>query len=349
MEQRPNYRNKYWKYSQQYRNLRNGSIINGGANESNPPILDYITDQFVTTLIGSTPISHLPPNQARDVLNKIQADTSYLNIVDIESFAIDVDDMKTQIKIFRPKNNKNTLPVVFYVHGGGWILGSAQTHGRLVSEFATKIPAAIVFIEYALAPEKKYPTQLNQCMQSIEYVIKNHTKYNLDISKIIIAGDSVGGNMTTVLVSQIIQRDKFKIAYQVLMYPVTEAKMDTQSYSKFKDGPWLTLESMKWFYNAYEPNINKRQIPEISPLNLNFKVLAKMPPTLIVFGENDVLCNDAELYAQKLMKIGIQVIAMKVLGTIHDFLMLDPLKDSPPVIGAMTLIIGKVKEVLYGK
>jgi acetyl esterase len=349
MEQRPNYRNKYLKYSQQYKNLRNGSILNGGTSESNPPILDYVTDQFMTTLIGSTPTSHLLPDQARDVLNKVQSDTSYLNIVDIESFTIDVDDIKTQIKIFRPKNNKNTLPVIFYVHGGGWILGSAQTHGRLVSEFATKISAAIVFIEYALAPEKKYPTQLNQCMQSIEHVIKNYIKYNLDISKIIIAGDSVGGGMATVLVSQIIEQNKFKIAYQVLMYPVTEAKMNTQSYEKFKDGPWLTLESMKWFFDAYEPDIKKRENPNISPLNTDFKVLAKMPPTLIVFGENDVLCNDAELYAQKLMKVSIQVTAMKVLGTIHDFLMLDPLKDSPPVIGALTLIIGKIKEVLYGK
>nr|AEX62598.1 putative alpha_beta hydrolase [Moumouvirus Monve] len=158
-------------------------------------------------------------------------------------------------------------------------------------------------------------------------------------------GDSVGGNMATVVTMLSHERNGPKIKYQILTYPVTDAAMDTQSYQIYSNGPWLTTASMKWFLEAYENDSSLRSNPTISPLKASIKNIQNLPPTLIITAENDVLRDEGEKYAHKLMQANIDVSSVRILGVIHDFLMLDPVKDAPGTKIAMDLIIKKIQKV----
>lgn len=325
--------------------------------ESIDNLLDKTTSQFVGQLAGQKPIYELSVTDARQVLLDIQSDTSYLASVDITSGVVAGTDIgDTEYKIYRPKNNQAKLPVIFYCHGGGWILGNSQTHGRLMADLANRTGAAVVYAGYTAAPDFKFPYQLVQIHRVLKYIVDNNAKLNIDTDQIVLMGDSVGGNMATIMA--LIVGSKIKILAQVLLYPVTSSTMVTESYTTYANGPWLSRKSMQWFFDAYMGDgvfdtahkadhqaehqawLNSALI---SPLNVPLQHLATMPPTLIVFGEHDPLRDEVKQYAHKLMQAGVNVTAAEIMGTIHDFLMLDPLKKSPPAVGAMILIVGYIR------
>ena len=336
-----NFKPKYLKYKSKYLSLKGQS---GGSNHDD--LLESQTKNFIASLKNTTPIYKLTPTEARDVLNKIQSDESYKSMVDMEDLNIQIENENISITIFRPKNNKNVLPAIMYFHGGGWILGNKQTHGRLVSEIAVGANVAIVFVNYTLAPEAKYPIQLRQCYLATKYIGANGKKHNLNVNKLIVAGDSVGGGLATVVTMLANEITEPKISYQILFYPVTDSLMNTISYQEYYDGPWLTKAAMEWFFNAYESDLERRRYVNISPLTASKKQLRNLPPTLIITDENDVLRDEGEIYAHKLMQAGVEVIAIRYLGTIHDFLMLDPLKNTPAVKSALKLTINQIKDIL---
>lgn len=317
-----------------------------------PPSLDIRTSEFVQSLKNSTPINKMSITDARQTLNNIQSDISYKENV-IISPPIEISGSSftysITINIFRPKKIELTqiLPTIIYFHGGGWILGNAQTHGRLISEICTRTNTSIVFVNYTPSPERKYPTQLIESLDVLNWLGDNHTKYYLDVSKLIAMGDSVGANICTVMSFLSTEKGrKFRIGYQILLYPVTGADFNTESYNIFEQGPWLTKDSMKWFYNSYEPDMKTRSIPLISTLNVNESYLKNLAPTLIITDQNDVLRDEGEAFANKLMKSNPNVTAVRYLGTIHDFLMLDPLKNTPAVKSALLLISAHICDFL---
>lgn len=329
-----------------------------------PDLLDKPTRKFTDSLIGTTPIYELSVNDARKLLLGIQSDTSYKSTVDIyngvvpENFSDGFPGLgPVHFKIFLPKNKTGKFPIIIYCHGGGWVLGSDQTHGRLMANLSNKLNAAVIYVAYSLAPEHKFPIQILQVKQVMLYTYQYGATFDLgkniklDPSNLIIMGDSAGGDMATVvsLLVNDLPEPPVKIKAQVLLYPVTELSMDTESYKTYINGPWLSKKSSEWFFNAYLNDDQHRNLALASPLLAPLNKLAKMPPTLIIFGENDPLNSDARLYAHKLMDAGVNVIATEFLGTIHDFLMLDPLKNSPAVEGAMMLIVAYIDRVFKGQ
>ena len=142
------------------------------------------------------------------------------------------------------------------------------------------------------------------------------------------------------------QRGGPKISAQVLFYPVTDADFQTPSYREFADGPWLTRPAMKWFWDAYLPDLKKRQEPTASPLRASLEQLGGLPPALVITGENDVLRDEGEAYAHKLALAGVTTTAVRFLGTIHDFVMLNPIADSPATRGAMELALATLRGLL---
>jgi acetyl esterase len=160
---------------------------------------------------------------------------------------------------------------------------------------------------------------------------------NLDSSRLAVVGDSVGGNMTAAVTLLAKERGGPKISYQVLFYPVTDANFDTPSYREFANGPWLTKPAMEWFWNAYEPDAAARKKPTVSPLQASIDQLKGLPPALVITDENDVLRDEGEAYAHKLSQAGVSVTAVRYLGTIHDFVMLDALRDTPAARSAIAL------------
>jgi acetyl esterase len=233
-----------------------------------------------------------------------------------------------------------------YFHGGGWVLGGFDTHQRLLSELANGAHAAIVYVNYSPSPEAKYPTSIEEAYSATKWIAENGQNLNLDTAKIAVAGDSVGGNMATVVVMLAKERNGPAIIFQLLFYPVTDASFDTDSYIKYQEGFFLTRDAMKWFWNNYLSSDVNRKDPTISPLQASIEQISKMPRTLIIVGENDVLRDEGEAYAHKLMQAGVQTTATRYLGTIHDFVMLNPVTNTPAARGAIKQALEVLKEVL---
>lgn len=299
---------------------------------------------------GGPPLYKLSPADARKVLENIQSQPVKKLDAKIEDLTIPGGPTKEiSIRIVRPANyTSGALPVVMYFHGGGWILGSKNTHDRLIREIANGANVALVFVNYTPSPEAKYPVPIEQAYAATKYIAENGRKMNLDSSRLAVVGDSVGGNMATVVAMLAKQRRGPRIAYQVLFYPVTDANFDTMSYREFADGPWLTKAAMEWFWNAYAPDVAARKNPTASPLQASLDELSGLPPALVITDENDVLRDEGEAYADKMMQAGVSVTAVRYLGAIHDFVMLNPISDTPAARSAIQLANSTLRKALAG-
>lgn len=311
-------------------------------------IVDPIMQEFLNEINASEgpPIYELSPSIARNVLLEVQNIQINKLPVDIQDIAIPVGPKgKISIRIVRPKNNKSQLPIVMYFHGGGWILGDYNTHDRLIREIANGAQSAVVFVNFSNSPEAQYPIPIEEAYAATKYFAENGKSLNLDPSRLAVAGDSVGGNMATVVALLAKERNGLKIDYQVLFYPVTDANFETESYKKFATDYWLSKEAMKWFWDAYLPDKNERKQHTVSPLLAPISLLRYLPPTLIITNEYDVLRDEGEAYAHKLIEAGVNTTAVRLLGTIHDCLLLNAITEAPAVRSAIELANCKLREV----
>jgi acetyl esterase/lipase len=294
------------------------------------------------------PIFKMSPASARNALTTVQASSA------VEMMPADVEEMdiaggpngKVHVHIVRPQGATGALPVTMYFHGGGWVLGDFNIFERPVRALANMSGSAIVFVDYDRSPEAQFPVAIEEDYAATEYFADNGKQHNLDSSRLAIAGDSVGGNMTAVVALMAKQRKGPAIKFQVLFYPVTDASMDTGSYRQFATGYWLARDGMKWFWDNYLPDKDARKQPLASPLRASVDQLKGQPPALVITDENDVLRDEGEAYARKLMDAGVATTAVRFLGTCHDFIMLNPLADTPAARGAIELASLKLKNAL---
>ena len=309
--------------------------------------LEPHTQQFIDGLAGAPPIYTLSPADARSVLARAQSIPVGKPSAQIEDIALPVGPTgSVPIRIVRPASSAGVLPVVMYFHGGGWVLGDRDTHDRLVREIAAGARAAVVFVDYARSPEARYPVAIEQAYAATRYVADNAADLRIDPLRLAVAGDSVGGNMAAAVTLMANQRRGPRIAFQVLFYPVTDAGFDTPSYSQFADGPWLTKRAMEWFWDAYLPDPAARDQPTATPLNAPRDELASLPEALVIVDENDVLRDEGEAYARKLSDAGVRATSVRYNGTIHDFVMLNALADTPAARGAVAQAIGALRGAL---
>lgn len=292
--------------------------------------LEPNTQKFLDSLAGMTPIYKLTPEAARDVLHGAQAKPGALAPASIEDRKLPVGPTgETRVRIIRPAGVEGKAPVIVYFHGAGWVMGDVTTHERMVRQLAADAGAVLVFVDYERSPEARYPVAIEQDYAVTRYVADHPDAFNVDASRLAIAGDSVGGNMTAVVSLLAKERKGPAIKTQVLFYPVTDAAMDNGSYREFANGPWLTAPAMEWFWNAYLPDVEARKDSHVSPLNASVEELRGLPPALVITDENDVLRDEGEAYAHKLTQAGVKVTATRYLATIHDFVMLNALADTP--------------------
>src|SRR6516162_2533736 len=311
------------------------------------PTLEPHTQQFVDGLDGAPPIYRLSPEEARSVLVQVQSIPVGKPGAKIADIALPVGPTgSVPVRIVRPAGTVDALPAVIYIHGGGWILGDRNTHDRLVREIAVGAGAAVVFVDYDRSPEARYPIAIEQAYAATCYVVDHSADLRIDPLRLAVAGDSVGGNMAAALTLMARKRRGPKIAFQVLFYPVTDADFDTASYTRFADGPWLTRRAMQWFWDAYLPDLAARKQPTATPLNASLEELAGLPEALVVIDENDVLRDEGEAYARRLSDAGVRVTSTRYNGTIHDFVMLNALADTPATRGAIAQAIGALKTAL---
>jgi acetyl esterase len=311
--------------------------------------LEPHTQRFIDTLsaAGGPPIYTLTPQAARKVLDDAQSGPIQKLPADIEERSIPGGPTgPVSVRVVRPKGAAGPLPAIVYIHGGGWILGNANTHDRLVRAIANGAHAAVLFVNYTPSPEARYPIAVEQSYAVAKFVAQRGAELNVDPSRLAIAGDSVGGDMTAAVTLLAKERGGPQFRYQVLFYPVTDATFETSSYNQFANGPWLTKPAMKWFWDAYAPDAADRAKPTVSPLRATLGQLKDLPPALVITDENDVLRDEGEAYARKLMQAGVDVTAVRALGTIHDFVMLNALADTPAARNATALATAKLRDAL---
>ncbi|EMF0080229.1 alpha/beta hydrolase [Enterococcus hirae] len=283
-------------------------------------------------------IYELPPEEGRALLEKVQKSPVDKLPVDIEDLTVDIGQWGSiNVRFVRPEGNTDKLPVIFYIHGAGWVFGSAQTHDKLIRELVVRTNSVVVFPEYSRSPEAKYPTAIEQSYAVLQKLSELAESKGLDLSELAVAGDSVGGNMATVMTILTKERQGLPIQKQLLFYPVTDANFTTDSYQEFAENYFLTKEGMKWFWDQYTTDESERSEITASPLRATSEELADLPPALILTGEADVLRDEGEAYARKLRDTGVAVTQVRFQGMIHDFVMVNSLDQTNATRAAMLL------------
>jgi acetyl esterase len=296
---------------------------------------------------GGPPLYTLSPKDARAVLDQAQAGEVAMAPAEIEEHTIPGGpDGTVSVTVVRPVGTNGNLPAVVYTHGGGWVLGNFATHERLVRELAAQTGAAFVFVNYTPSPEAHYPVAIEQAYATVKWVAEHGAELGLDGSRLAVAGESVGGNMTAAVTLLAKERGGPEILYQALLYPVTNAAFDTDTYEAFADGPWLTRKAMEWFWDAYAPNAARRTEPTASPLLASLKQLSGLPPALVITDEADVLRDEGETYGRKLREAGVDVTAVRYEGVFHDFMMLNALAETNATRAAIAQAAQALKTAL---
>ncbi|WP_333761796.1 alpha/beta hydrolase [Streptomyces sp. IBSBF 2390] len=313
------------------------------------PVLEPAAAAFAEATANPPYLFDLPPAEGRKAVDEVQSGDSGKPAVDEEWITVQGGPTGTvRARIVRPAGVAGTLPVVLYIHGAGWVFGSARTHDRLVRELAVGARAAVVFPEYDLSPEARYPVAIEQNYAVARWIEQEGAAKDLDGTRLAVAGDSVGGNMTAALTLMAKERGGPALVQQVLFYPVTDANFDTPSYHQFATGYFLRRDGMRWFWDQYTTDESERAQITASPLRTTVEQLRGLPPALVVTGEADVLRDEGEAYANKLREAGVAVTSVRFQGVIHDFVMLDALRETQAAGAAIDLAVRTLHTALHG-
>ena len=295
---------------------------------TNKVVLESAVQEFADATSKPPPSYELGYAGARKVLDDLQAAPVEKLPVDEEWITLPSAFGDVRVRIIKPQRAKGTLPVILYIHGGGWVLGNAGTHDRLVRELAVGAHAALAFVEYPNSPEARYPVAIEQGYATAQWITREGSSKNLDPSRMAVVGESVGGDMTAALTLMAKERGDVRFVHAGIYYPVTDAAMDTASYKEFADGPYLTRKAMEWFWDAYTDDPAQRSEITASPNQATIEQLEGLPPTLLIVDEADVLRDEGEAYAAKLRLAGVPVTTVRYDGTCHDFMMLNALSQT---------------------
>jgi len=305
--------------------------------------------QFLEALnsSGAKPIEQLSPQDARQVLTDAQ-NSVHVDLSGIETSeqVIDVEGRELTLYIVKPAGAATKLPVFMFFHGGGWVLGDYPTHERLVRDLVVESGAMAVFPEYTRSPEAQYPTAIHQAYAATQWVSEHGGDIGADGRKLAVVGNSVGGNMAAVV--SLMAKDKGgpRITFQALLWPVTDANFDTASYRELSEGYFLTRNMMIWFWDNYTQDTAQRRETYASPLQAPTDSLQGLPPALVQTAHSDVLRDEGEAYARKLNQAGVEVIAVRYNGLIHDWGLLNPIATVPEVRTAITQVATELKKRL---
>lgn len=283
-------------------------------------------------------IFQLPPEQGRARLEEAQNTPVFKYPADITCLEADTGRWgKIRVYAVIPEGIGNPADVIFYIHGAGWVFGSLHTHDKLVRELAARTRSVVIFPEYSLSPEAKYPTAIEQCYAVLCQLpaLAERAGFRLNPATLTVAGDSVGGNMAAAMTILARQRHGPVIHKQLLYYPVTNACFDTGSYRDFACGYYLYRKGMQWFWDQYTACEADRRQPTASPLRAPLRLLSGLPEAMIINGQADVLRDEGQAYACRLRQAGVKVTALQYQGMIHDFVMLHALDQTEACRSAM--------------
>lgn len=222
------------------------------------------------------------------------------------------------LRIYVPKGD-GPFPGVVFLHGGGWIIGDLDSHDNICRAIANRAGAVVVSVDYRLAPEHRFPAALEDSVDATLWAADTAAELGIDPRRLVVAGDSAGANMATVVAAKARDAGRPALALQVLIYPVTNlSAFDTESHREFAEDHFLTRSLMEWFVAGYIPDASTRTSSEASPAFISD--LAGLPPALVITAECDPLRDEGEAYAKRMQDSGVPVTLTRYKGMIHPFL-----------------------------
>ena len=264
--------------------------------------------------LGLPGIGELPPAEARAAGDAASA-TVFGPVVEVpcEDIAVPGPAVAIPVRVYRPGDDP--APIFVYFHGGGWVLGSLTTHHGVCANIARLSGCVVCSVDYRLAPEHRFPAALDDAWAATTWIAEHAEELGGRAGALAVGGDSAGGNLAAVCALR--ARDTgLPLALQVLVYPVTDADLDTSTYREFADGYFLTRSSMEWFWNHYLPD-GDRFVPDASPLRADD--VSGTAPALVLTAGFDPLRDEGEAYAKRLEESGVPVTLTRYDGMIHGF------------------------------
>ncbi|GGE51637.1 acetylhydrolase [Agaricicola taiwanensis] len=245
-----------------------------------------------------------------------QVPASRTPVARVEDRRLPSPDGEVAVRIYWPDEAPRGCLV--FLHGGGFVMGGLDTHDHVCRDLCAGAQSVVVAVDYRLAPEHPFPCALNDCEAALRWVVANAREIGTDPRKIVVGGDSAGGNLATVLTMRARDRREPKLAGQILIYPVTDAPLPFKpSYIANGSGYSLTSEDMIRFWRDYVGDSSDETDPEMCPLRAQY--LGGLPDALVITAEFDPLRDEGEAYANRLMSAGIPTTLTRYDGAIHGF------------------------------
>jgi len=286
------------------------------------PQTQTILDQMAA--MGGAPLHQLPVPEARKLMDNLRALAGAgPEVAQVEDRAIPGPGGQIPLRVYTPAGSGPFAALVWF-HGGGWVLGDIPGADSTCRDLANRAGCVVVSVDYRLAPETKFPGAADDCWAAARWVADNSAALGVDPKRIAVGGDSAGGNLAAVTALRS-RRESLPLAFQLLVYPVTDARFDTASYRDNADGYLLTRDSMVWFWNHYLRSEADRDHVYASPLRE--KDLKGLPPALVITAEYDPLRDEGEAYATRLREAGVPTTLSRYPGTIHGFFAMTALLD----------------------
>lgn len=252
----------------------------------------------------------------RDAMESRFPDREREPVAKVEDRLVPGTHVDVPVRLYRP-SIEGKLPVLVYFHGGGWVLGSLETHDAICRAFANEASCVVVSVDYRLAPEHRFPSGLEDCQTVVRWVQAGADELGVDRERIAVGGDSAGGNLAAVIANWNRDENGPPLCHQLLIYPVLDASQASESYRENADGYLLTALGMKMFWDLYLGEASAMDSPLASPAQV--ADLTGLPPATVLTAQYDPLRDEGEIYAERLKTAGNQVALRRWDGVFHGF------------------------------
>jgi acetyl esterase len=272
--------------------------------------------------LGVPPLQELTPEQARaNFAGSI--DALFGPVDSVYSVEDRVTDSGVSVRVYRPDDSGGPSPALVFFHGGGWVVGSIDTHDGITRALANRSGCVVVSVDYRVAPDHRFPTAIDDAWAATTWVSENAAELGIDPARLAVGGDSSGGNLAAAVARR--ARDAgLPIAFQLLVYPVTDHRFDSGSYDEFAQGYSLTREAMRWYWSQYLGDADGSD-PDASPARA--ADLAGLAPAFVASAGLDPLRDEGEAYARRLQEAGVPTTLVRYDGMIHGFLRMPAIID----------------------
>lgn len=280
------------------------------------PEVQSILD-FIAAAQG-TPSEELDPEEMRAAYAALGAVESRPEVAAVTDHLVPGPGGDVPVRVYVPTDASGPRPVLVYFHGGGWVIGSVETHDGTARAIAAGSGVTVVSVDYRLAPEHPFPAAIDDSLAAVRWVVDNAADLGVDPTRLALGGDSAGGNLAAIAAQELNTSGGHDVRFQLLIYPVTDGTLAHPSIDENAEGYFLTKATMTWFWQQYVGDGDWTG-PRVSPVHAPHDVLAASPPALVITAEYDPLRDEGESYAARLADAGVEVTATRYDGMIHGF------------------------------